>query len=380
MLHLHGGDVWKYAKQLNDQTTKLLDFSANINPLGPPQGVKEEVLRAVEEVSYYPEPQARTLRKELAAAYGVDPREVIVGNGAAELIFLYCRARNGLQAVMPAPTFSEYALACRAAAGAVHTFPLPEQESFHLSGEKILQRYSLLQQQWKKKQQATVFICHPNNPTGTMLPHAELQKLVHGLNGAGAGVFLDLSFQGFIPGQCLENGALPAVPLDYFQEIIAAPAELFLLFSFTKMFALPGVRLGFGIGPRQLIAAMEQKRDPWSVNVMAQRAGIKCLQEDEYVKKSVALLTAARQQLSDGLKQIGGIKVFPGTANFLLCHLRERKIKASTLAAALAREGIMVRNAANFPGLDPSYIRLAVRLPAENAFLLETLKQVLRDL
>lgn len=382
---MHGGDVWKYSQQMNKNTTELLDYSANINPLGPPPGVKEELIRAVSEVTCYPEPQARTLRAKLAECYGVDPREVIVGNGAAELIFLYCRAREGLGAVMPAPTFSEYALACRAAAGEVHKFPLAEQELFHLSGDDFLTRY----RRWKektggrgtksgKKGQQTVFLCHPNNPTGTLLPQPELQSLVEGLAGAGAEVFLDLSFLSFVPGNTLDNGTLPAVPVDIFREIIKTKG-LFLLFSFTKMFALPGIRLGFGIGNRELLTAMEEKRDPWTVNVIAQRAGMACLKEREYVRKSVEALAAARIELAHGLEKISGIKVFPGAANFLLCHLRERRIKASTLVSALAGEGILIRNAANFPGLDPYYFRLAVRLPEENAVLLEKLETVLKQ-
>ena len=390
---MHGGDVWKYAKQLRRNTNDMLDFSANINPLGPPSGVQEVLKQAVNEIAYYPEPHARTLRAELADCYGVDPQEVIVGNGAAELIFLYCRAREGLQAVVPAPTFSEYALACRAAGGDVHAFPLGEKESFRLCPEEFLERYS----QWKQttikgsglKGDPAVFLCHPNNPTGLQLSRPELKELVEGLGAAGAAVFLDLSFLGFVPGQCLENGTLPAVPVDHFSEIIRAnkgvtgnnplPAGLFLLFSFTKLFALPGIRLGFGIGPRQLIVAMEQKRDPWTVNSMAQHAGAQCLQEKEYVKKSIALITAARREMVDGLAEIGGIKVFPGVANFLLCQLRERQVKAANLVAALAKEGILVRSAADFPGLDPYYIRLAVRRPDENAVLLEKLAFFLKQ-
>ena len=364
----------------------ILDFSANINPLGPPSGVQEVLKQAVNEIAHYPEPQARTLRTELAACYGVDPEEVIVGNGAAELIFLYCRAQEGLRAVVPVPTFSEYALACHAAGGDVHSFPLAETEGFRLAGANFLGRYL----QWKQtavtgngiNKDPTVFLCHPNNPTGRLLPRSELNELVAGLNEAGASVFLDLSFFGFVPGECLENGTLPAVPLENYGEIIRGNGKrgsLFLLFSFTKLFAVPGIRLGFAIGPRQLIRAMEQKRDPWMVNSMAQRAGERCLKEKEYVAKSVELITAARRELADGLAKIGGIRVFPGVANFLLCSLRERQVKASTLVAAMAKEGILVRNAANFSGLDPYYIRLAVRRPAENAILLEKLETVLKE-
>ncbi len=376
---MHGGDVWKYAKQRKGNLTDILDFSANINPLGPPGGVREALNQAINEIAYYPEPQARTLRAKLAACYGVDPEEVIVGNGAAELIFLYCRAREGLEAAMPVPTFSEYTLACRAAGGNVHHFPLAEADSFCLSGEDLLQRF----RQWKVKIKEAgrgirgapaVFLCQPNNPTGQLLSRPGLNKLVNGFAEEGASLFLDLSFMGFVPGQCLDNGTLPAIPLANFRQIIRAlPDNFFLLFSFTKLFALPGIRLGFGIGPRQLIRLMEQKRDPWTVNVMAQRAGEQCLQEKAYVQESIEILTGARVEMEDGLAKIGGIKVFPGTANFLLCHLRERQVKAATLVAGLAKEGILVRNAANFPGLDPYYIRLAVRRPAENELLLKKL-------
>ena len=380
---MHGGDVWKYAKQHKGNMSDFLDFSANINPLGPPNGVREALNQAINEIAHYPEPQARTLRAKLASCYGVDQQEVIVGNGAAELIFLYCRAREGLDAVMPVPTFSEYALACRAAGGNVHYFPLAETDSFRLSGADFLQRF----RDWKRgfeterRVQGTpaVFLCQPNNPTGQLLSRPELNKLVNDFADGGVSLFLDLSFMGFVPGQGLDNGTLPAIPLENFREIMRARHNLFLLFSFTKLFALPGIRLGFGIGPRYLIRLMEQKRDPWTVNVMAQRAGEQCLQEKAYVQESIEILTGARLEMEDGLAKIGGIKVFPGTANFLLCHLRERQVKAATLVAGLAKEKILVRNAANFPGLDPYYIRLAVRRPAENALLLKNLTTFLND-
>jgi len=383
---VHGGDVWRYGHG-------ILDFSANINPLGPPAGVREALLKALDEVIFYPEPQARTLRAALAASYGVAPQEVIVGNGAAELIFLYCRARQGLHAVAPVPTFSEYALACRAAGGSFHTYPLAEKEAFRLSAGEFLDWFS----RWKETATgsggiggvpATVFLCSPNNPTGQLLSRSTLEELQAGLAAAGASLFLDLSFLGFVPGQSLANAALPAVPLADFREIIrqggqergaAPPAELLLLFSFTKLFALPGIRLGFAIAPRALIAAMEQQRDPWTVNTPAQRAGLRCLQEQEYVRQSAELITAAREELVRGLERIGGITVFPGTANFLLCHLRQRRVKAAAFVAALAAEGILIRNASDFAGLDPYYIRLAVRHPAANAQLLEKFLFVSRN-
>lgn len=377
---MHGGDVWRYNHD-------ILDFSANINPLGPPAGVRDALLKALDEVIFYPEPQARTLRAALAACYGVAPQEVIVGNGAAELIFLYCRARQGLHAVAPVPTFSEYALACRAAGGRFHTYPLAEKDAFQLSAGEFLDWFY----RWKGAAAgsggiggapATVFLCSPNNPTGQLLSRSALEELQAGLAAAGASLFLDLSFLGFVPGQCLANAALPALPLANFREIIrqggqaqergaALPAGLFLLFSFTKLFALPGIRLGFAIGSRALIAAMERQRDPWTVNTPAQRAGLRCLPEQEYVRQSAEMIAAAREELARGLERIGGITVFPGTANFLLCHLRQRRVKAAALAAALAAEGILIRNASDFAGLDPYYIRLAVRHPAANARLLE---------
>jgi len=378
---VHGGDVWRYGHG-------ILDFSANINPLGPPAGVREALLKSLDEVIFYPEPHARTLRAALAAAYGVAPQEVIVGNGAAELIFLYCRARQGLHAVAPVPTFSEYDLACRAAGGRFHTYPLAEKDAFQISVDDFLDWFH----RWRGvaagsggiEGAPTVFLCSPNNPTGQLLSREVLEALQAGLAATGASLFLDLSFLGFVPGQCLANAALPLVPLTDFREIIrqegdgqemgaALPAGLFLLFSFTKLFALPGIRLGFAIGPRTLIAAMERQRDPWTVNTPAQRAGCRCLQEQEYVRQSAELITAAREELVRGLERIGGITVFPGTANFLLCHLRQRRVRAAALAAALAAEGILIRNASDFAGLDPYYFRLAVRHPAANAQLLEKL-------
>jgi threonine-phosphate decarboxylase len=385
----HGGDIWNYCRRKGCSFQDILDYSANINPMGPPESISGTLKNAIPEITAYPEPFARGLRQAVAQCYDILPEEVIIGNGAAELIFLFCRALGKINAILPAPTFSEYALACQVNGGVLDYYYLNEKDNFAISADNLL---DYIKARGKSKhgrgKQNVLFLCQPNNPTGQVLPEGQLQHLFSALQEQGVIPFLDLSFLGFIPGKLSDRGALPAVPINNLRELLrkecfdpgqnnSRACSFFLLFSFTKLFALPGIRLGFGIGPRKLIAAMEKHRDPWSVNVMAQRAGEKCLQEREYVTKSIAYIEKEKINLREGLVTIKGMKVYPSTVNFMLCNLKESGVKAVSLAQRMAEKGILIRDASNFPGLDPYFIRLAVRLPQENEQLIKVMKEAL---
>lgn len=388
----HGGDIWNYCRSKGCSFRDVLDYSANINPMGPPKSISEVLKYTISEITAYPEPFARGLRQAIAQYYDVLPEEVIVGNGAAELIFLFCRALGRVNAIIPVPTFSEYALACEANGGSPNYFYLNEQENFALSVDNLI---NILRDKRKryhgKGKRSVLFLCHPNNPTGQLLPQELLLQLYFALQEQGIIPFLDLSFLGFVPGELSCGGALPAIPFKNFKELLregnlgldqnnSRSSPFFFLSSFTKLFALPGLRLGYGIAPRELIAAMEQHRDPWSVNIMAQRAGEKCLQEREYVLNSIILIEKEKKSLQDGLNTIEGLKVYPSAVNFLLCNLKGTGVKAATLVRRISDKGILIRDASNFPGLDPYYIRLAVRLPQENKRLIKAMKEALEEI
>jgi threonine-phosphate decarboxylase len=351
----HGGDIQAARRRYGRQ--KFIDFSANINPLGPPVKVLSLLRQARRYVVAYPEPRSRTLGRILAEKHAVDPNRVIVGNGAAELLYLLARALSVPKAFLYHPTFSEYGQSQRAAGGKTCWASLSPQKEFKLPVVHNFPAGSRL-----------LFFCNPNNPTGKFYPKSEVMPLVEEALQHNMLVLLDYSFAPFL-GKRQQAQLLS--PQDF-----SPGRPVFFLFSMTKFYALPGLRLGYGIGPAPLIRSLEKLRDPWSVNALAQEAGEKALQDRLFNSLAVRLLSAWREAFALQLSSLPGVTVYPGAANFLLCQLPGSDQESSALPAVqdfLAHKGFLVRSASNFPTLGRCFIRLAVRLPAENTRLVKVL-------
>lgn len=324
------------------------------------------------EVVHYPEPQGGAFKRELARYLDIPPHNLMVGNGATELIYCFCQAILPRRALIPAPTFGEYARAIRACGGEVHHFWL-QPPRFRLPVDclaPIIQdgRYDL------------VVLCNPNNPTGTLVTPEELILALKATARAGSWLLLDESFLGFLPRPEHFSARRWIRPDD-------AGTRLAVLDSFTKLYCLPGLRLGYLIGPAPLIARMEEGRDPWSVSVLAQVAGIGCLNEHEYVQRTRQLLPGLRRELTEALAAIPGLHVLPSATNFLLLHTRSSLPGSprppgsqETIATCLKHQLILVRDCSDFPGLEAgAYIRVAVRLPDQNERLVYALQEVIAD-
>lgn len=363
----HGGQVWAAARQLGLSPGQILDFSANLNPFGPPPAVMECLRRNLSSVAWYPEPHAAALKRRLAEAAGRPPGEVAVGNGASELIYLSAQVLRPRKALIVSPTFGEYERALRfagvAAPVAVERFylavPRHGGEPFRLPVDRLLARL-------RCGSVDLVVVCNPNNPTGTLVAGDDLAAISRAARAQGAWLLLDASFLDFLPAP--EVG-LPPEPWD----------RLIILKSLTKLYCLPGLRLGYMVAPADLVAAVEAARDPWSVNALAQIAGLQCLREEAYVARTREALPRFRRGLEDGLRWLGrsclpGLEVYPSAANFLLGRVPAAAGGAASLASRLVGRGILIRVAADFVPLDETYFRLAVRLPEENDRLLAQLQ------
>lgn len=360
----HGGNVWSVDRQSPE---RVYDFSANLNPLGPPAGVLDLLREKIGFVGFYPEPRARTLRLALAERLGLAEESVIVGNGASELISLFFLVQRPERVLIPAPTYGDYARAALSAGGEVDNFFF-DTADFSCPLEVICEELA------RRCPDAFVF-CNPNNPTGVFWE--DVLPLLEVASAVGTSLLLDASFLPFTGVDWLDwpgreeflpfwrDGALPGRGFP------------FIVISLTKIFSLPGLRLGFGVGPPPLIEKMEAARDPWSVNSLAQLAGLQCLREGDYLARSLALVGEEREYLYRGLKEQAGLRPFASRANFLLVDCRGTSMKAAEIASALLEKGVMIRDAGNFPGLDEFYLRVAVKKREENALLLKELGQVI---
>lgn len=353
----HGGNLTRAAAEFGLSPRDFLDFSANINPLGLSRRVREAVEDNLWQISHYPDPDCRRLKRALADHLGVDERCLLVGNGAAELIYLLARVVARGRALIPAPTFSEYALAVRAAGGEVaYVFTRPSA-GFALPWRDIYRRLG---------EGDALFLCNPNNPTGTLIPRRELDVLLDMATARRVVVIVDEAFMDFVD----DPGEYTLFPLAGRQP------NLILVYSLTKILAIPGLRLGALVAPPELVDRLDRLRDPWSVNALAQVAGVAGLQDREYLRQTRAVVSREREFLYRGLSALPGLHPFPGAANFLLVDIGATGYTAAEMVQKMGSKGILLRNCANFPGLGQRYIRLAVRSREENRRLLESLGEI----
>jgi threonine-phosphate decarboxylase len=342
----HGGEVWNYGEL-------LIDFSSNINPLGPSKAVQKELQPW--KIGHYPPSDSKDLRVETANYLGVNVDNIILGNGSVELIKDFCSIflEKKDSVVIAEPTFSEYERYARIFGGDLN-FILPQRD-FKLTSTDVINGIT--------EDTKAIFLCRPNNPTGEAIPTADVRRLLEFSMERGIFVFLD---EAFIEFSSLESFAL----------LVNIFNNLFVLRSFTKFFAIPGLRVGYGVGNPNLISKLDMIRTPWNVNIFAQDAAIASLKDKKYSKRTKKFVEKEKIFLTRKIRELG-IKVYDSKANFLLLR---HEWNSRELKKALLREGLLVRDCSEFHGLDTRYIRIGIRQRGENQRLIEALKKhIIRD-
>ena len=356
---LHGGNVYDHPG--------CLDFSANIHPLGMPDGVRRAICEAAMEAVQYPDPDCTDLRRAIAEKEKVLPDQVICGNGAADLIYLLCRACNGCKALVPQPSFTEYERALTSSGWTVLSHFLDEKKEF-CPDDSLSERI-------RTEKPDLVFLCNPNNPTGIPYPPELLRDILEACKESGSRLAVDECFLDFVQ---------PGKASSMVKDSSRFPG-LFILKAFTKSYGMPGVRLGYGItSDTDLLERMRMNVQPWNVSLIAQKAGLAALQDTSHIQKGRAIVEVERRFLSEALDGQGFI-VCRGEANFILFRTGSSladllKRRRSTLFRELLEKGILIRDCSNFAGLCEGYYRIAVRTHEENRRFTEALKEVVSDL
>lgn len=348
----HGGQPKHILRLLGrNEAQDLIDFSANLNPLGPPAWIQETWTSLLQSAMKYPDPSYREAREAIATAEQIHPDQVLLTNGGAEAIYLAAgRIRNGA-ALIVHPTFSEYEQACTHYDVHVHRVYLQESEDFAFPIEAVLAKLPEVQ---------AVFLCRPNNPTGTVVQEATLWNLLEEAERHEVLVIVDEAFADFMPE-----------PLGSLTHWLDQFAHLILLRSMTKMFTIPGIRLGYALANKTLISAMKEDQIPWSVNSTAAQLAAKLAGEIAFVHKTQQWLQQEWKRLDATLKELAFFHT-PSCVNFYLLQ----DPLAPELYHFLLEHGILARHTTNFPGLDHrKWLRLAVRSTEENDVLLTVLKK-----
>ena len=336
---VHGGDWAGYRAEFGRDA---LDFSANVSPLGLPHGVAAAISAALPMADRYPDPLCRTLRAALSEAEGLP----------ADQILRLVLAVKPRRALLPAPTFAEYAAALDTVGCTVERFLLDEANDFALT-EGFVQAVT--------EGTDMVFLCQPNNPTGQVTPPALVERLISRCADCGAVLVVDECFLDFLP----DRDALTA------EQFLNDAPKLVILKAFTKLYAMAGVRLGYALcSDTALLAGMQAAGQPWAVSSLAQAAGLAALQENAYAEEVRTLIEAERPRLAAGLRALG-LYVIEGRANYLLFRA------PADFGEKLRQHGAVVRSCGNYPGLDDGWYRTAVRTAEENTKLLAIMKEVL---
>lgn len=326
----HGGDVWQGGNPM-----EYLDFSANLNPHGPPEWVRAAMARGLENARFYPDLSGRAARRGMAAHLGLPEDCVRVTAGGIEAIALAARLPG--THVIAEPTFQEYGRLC----GQYRCIRRDELHKYPFSKDD------------------NVWLCNPNNPTGDAISRAKMQELLHCAEEAGARLIVDEAFIEYCP----ENSVA---------DLVCEHPSLMILGSLTKILAIPGIRLGYMAGHANVMKTFSSALLPWHINSIAEAVAAALPGHRQDFDAMRRANDRERRVFEHELRMLG-IRVYPSDANFLLCDFG-RDMRPTV--EALRRQKILVRPCGMFPGLGHNHVRLCVRTAGENARLIKALKEV----
>jgi len=357
----HGGEILDAAGKSGFKREEILDFSSSVNPLGPSEKALEAAKNSFKEIATYPDSNSNELRQAIADHFdGLSKTNVIVGNGSTELMYLFAETfmKKGDTAVIPAPTFGEYESAVRKTGETPKLVKL--DKNFNVDADVFAREMVGAK---------IVFLCNPNNPTSILIPTETLKGIIEEALEQDSLVFLDEDFLEFVENE---------KALSMINKIKAYP-NLFILRSFTKIFGLTGLRIGYGIASEEIINVLLCAKIPWNVNCLAQAAAVAALKDKGHLRVTRELIKKEKAQLLAELGEIKSFKVFPPDANFFFIDIRKSGLTATELKNKLLRQGILIRDCTSFRGLDPYYIRVAVKTHVENERLIEALKRTVKN-
>ena len=337
-MNIHGGDIYRNRVKL--------DFSININPLGMPDAVKTALYRAVEQCDVYPDREAEELKNAVSGFLAVPKEYLLFGNGASELFMAAVHGIKPKKTVIPVPSFYGYEYAAKAAESEILFYETKEENSFCVTEELI----SVLTEDVD-----LLFLANPNNPNGGLMDKELIKALLRHCREKGIYMVLDESFIAFSG-----NGFSMLSEIEEFDNLL-------LVGSFTKIFSIPGVRLGYLVCKNhRLLAGIAGQLPEWNLSCFAQEAGCICAEQTEYIRQTEQYIAKERQFLEKSLREKGFV-IFPSKANFIMLYSQE------PLYERLLGKGILIRDCSNFRGLRQGFYRIAVRSREENEILLSAM-------
>ena len=355
----HGGQVFAAARRANLPVTRILDFSANVNPLGlSPKGLRR-LRRDLDLIRFYPDTENMELRDVVARQENINEACILFGNGATSLLHLLPRVLKPCRALILEPGFGEYAVALERVGCRIRRVFLKPEASFRLDPKTLFETI-------RRERPNLMVLGNPNNPTGITIPPALLCELIDTCTKNQVHLVMDESFIEFTSHS---SRAMEASNRPY----------LIVVRSLTKFWALAGLRIGYLVARKALVEKLRAQSETWSVNTLASTAAAESLKDSKYRTATLALVRRERKFLTKQLAELDWLKPFPSETNFLLVRIEKPGITSTRLQEELQSRNILIRDAARFPGLDCRYFRIAVRSRRENELLIDELRLIRRS-
>ncbi|MFA4909730.1 MAG: threonine-phosphate decarboxylase CobD [Desulfobacteria bacterium] len=357
MKNEHGGNISEISRRYGIDEDKIIDFSASINPLGCPPGVRKTIVKEVDSVLNYPDDDSFDLISVLSEYHGVDRDNILVGNGSTEFIYWIPIVFKPRKALIVTPAFSEYEMGLRIAGSEISYFQA--ESDFSVSIDRLCSRM--------REKFDIFYLCNPANPTGILTPKDELCRVIAYAQEANILAVIDEAFIDFVEDESLKR------------EIFRFP-NLIVLRSMTKFFGIPGLRIGYVMAGASCIAQIRENKPPWTVSSLGQRAAAKALFAGDYIKDTRKYVATEREFLRNALDEIPGFKTYESAANFVFVFMDSRiGLNSTEIRDRLAKEGILVRDCSTFHGLGNRYLRIAVKRREQNIIIIEKMKEILKN-
>ena len=354
--HFHGSDLEKIESIYGIKKEDIISFSANVNPLGVSPLLRSTLSAQIDAITSYPDREYTSLRKCIAEYCHTDYENIIVGNGSTELISLFIQIEHPKKALVIGPTYSEYEREISLGGGTTLYYPLKEEDDFELNVEDFLSHLN--------ESLDLLVICNPNNPTSSCITRKNMRRILDACKQYDIYVMVDETYVEFADN--MEE--IDSIPLtNYYNNIV-------ILRGTSKFFAAPGLRLGYAItGNRDLIKAINTRKNPWTINSLAVVAGETMFKDTAYIEQTRQLIASERNRCYQALQASPDYKVYKPSGNFMLAKITNDEWTSEYLFDKAIRQGMMIRDCSTFPFLDNKYIRFCFMKPEDNTRLLKCL-------
>ena len=375
MSNIHGGNIFQFAHEQRIEPYEVIDFSANINPLGPSQRGLSALEAQLRYISHYPDATNDDVLNAIADTYGMNKDQIAVGNGAAELLYAICRLPGYTGAFVPAPGFSEYKEALEASQIPVRDIyyrPREDDNGKPYFEVPYLALETFAAELKGQDGRIIVFLANPNNPDGTLLDKNHIRTVASMLKDANSLLVIDESFIDFVGNDTLQDNE------HSMRSLVNEFDNIIVVHSFTKFYAVPGLRIGAVFSNPEIIDQLNTYIPTWSVNTLAQAYTESALNDVEYVKRTKQVLSEEQNYMYNALDAISGITVYQPSANFILFHIEQEGVTADSINEALKKHNMIIRNCDSYMGLNNQWVRVAIKDHDNNVRLIEKLIDILK--